>query len=194
MRNFTVVNRERVYSGFQSIDELTIHFEDPDGSHSHELKRLVVERGNAVGVLVHDTGADTILLAKQFRAAMIEHGEPWLAEIAAGMIDEGENPEEAARREVEEELGYRLRELVNLGEMYATPGGSSEMLTLFYASVSETDRVNDGGGTDEHEDIEIIRIPRQQAIDMVNHGQLRDAKTQIAILKSVALRLLKIQS
>jgi len=190
MRKFTVVDRKRVYSGFQSVDDLRVEFENPDGSHSHELERLVVERGNAAGVLVHHVGEDRILFAKQFRAAMIGHGEPWLTEIAAGMIDEGETPEEAARREVEEELGYRVRELVILGEMYATPGGSSEMVSLFYASVTEADRVSDGGGSDDHEDIEIIRIPTLEAIDMVNRGELRDAKTQIAILKSVTRNFL----
>jgi ADP-ribose pyrophosphatase len=114
---------------------------------------------------------------------MLRHGEPWLVEIVAGVIDEGEAPEQSARREIEEEVGYRVRELRPLGELYNSPGGLSEKITLFYAEVSEGDRTGDGGGVDDGEDIEEIRVSEAEAYAMLDRGELRDAKTQVALLR-----------
>jgi ADP-ribose pyrophosphatase len=190
MLKFEVLEKRRVFQGFQSIDEVKVEFLEADGTPSHTISRLVVDRGDAVGVLVYVRDAGDLVFVRQFRAPMVGHGEPWLTEIVAGMIDAGESPEAAARREVEEEIGYRAVELQPLAEMYSSPGGMSEKLFLYFAGVSATEKVGDGGGVDEHEDVELVSMPVSDAYAALRRGDLRDAKTQIAMLRAADLGLL----
>lgn len=113
---------------------------------------------------------------------MIRHGEPWLVEIVAGMIDPGESPEQAAEREVEEEIGYRPRALHPMGSMVGSPGGLSEKVWLYYAEVSEEESTGEGGGL-EDENIEKVWISQAEAYRMLDEDEIRDAKTQITLLR-----------
>ncbi len=170
---------KRVFDGHFKVDEATVAYEKPDGSWSEPAKRLCVERGDAVAVLVHDEGNDTLLFVRQFRYPTRRHGEPFLLEIMAGMVDEGETPEEAARRESDEELGMRLGELVPVAEFYGSPGGLSEKVTLFYARGV---RHGEGGGlASEGESLERVEMTRGEALGMLDRGEIRDGKTQVAL-------------
>lgn len=184
MREVREVARETLYKGFQSVDRVTVQVEGEE----KPLVREVVDRGDAVGVLIHHLERDEYLLVRQVRTAMVRHGEPWLLEIVAGMIDPGENPEQAAVREVEEEVGYQPQALKPLGSMYGSPGGLAERVWLYLAEVSEAERTGEGGGL-EDEDIELVWLKPEEVRRMVAQDELRDAKSQIAILKSQGSRL-----
>jgi ADP-ribose pyrophosphatase len=106
-----------------------------------------------------------------------------LVEIPAGRIDAGETPEAAARREVEEELGFRVRALVPMGSMLPSPGASSERIWLFRAEVEAADRTSEGGGV-EDENLQVVEISPAEALAKLQRGELLDAKTQIAILRA----------
>jgi len=191
MQNFTIVGRKRVFQGFQSMDEVTVRFEGASESAPFEITRLVVERGDAVGVLVLHKETQSFQFVRQFRAALIQQGDPWPLEMAAGMIDGGESAEEAAIREVEEELGYRIERLVSLGDIFTVPGGFTEKLILYFAEVSDGNRTGAGGGTDDHEDIEIVSVAASEAKKLIYEGTLRDAKTIVAIFKAIDLGLVQ---
>ena len=168
---------ERVFDGFFKVDRATVAYERPDGMWSEPVDRLSVERGDAAAVLVHDEAKDVLLFVRQFRYPTLRHGEPFLLEIVAGAIDEGEDAEEAARREAEEEVGMALTDLQEIALMYGSPGGLSELMTIFYAKGTRT---GEGGGL-EGEDLETVEIGREEAIARMRQGEFRDAKTLIAL-------------
>lgn len=177
-----VVSVERVFDGFLKIDAVTHTHERFDGADSPPLTRLVVERGDSAAALVHDVERDEVVLVEQFRIATRAHGSGWLAELAAGAIDRGEAPEAAMRRELREELGYRVRRLARIGVFYLSPGGSSERIHLFCARVRPEMLVDpDASGlAREEEDIRALRLPRARFLRLAREGALRDAKTMIA--------------
>lgn len=170
-----------------------------DGSMSPPMVRVDFERGPAVAVLVVNPETDTVVLVRQFRYSAYALGQRsgeggtggWLLEIPAGILEEGEEPEVVARREVLEETGYRLRgSLEPLGAILPSAGASSEVTHIFLATVAESDRVAEGGGLPhEHEDIEVVHVGITEALDLVPAGKVKDAKTVIA-LQHLALRRL----
>lgn len=178
MRQTRVDDRRRVFDGFFKVDEATVAYEKPDGSWSEPSKRLSVERGDAAAVLVHDTERDVLTFVRQFRYPTLRHGEPWLLEIVAGMVDPGETAQEAARREVEEEIGVRVESLERIAEFYGSPGGMSEKVSVFYAQA----RYEGGGGGLEGEDLEVVEMPVVEALEGLENGDFHDGKTLVALL------------
>ncbi|MCE4624628.1 MAG: NUDIX hydrolase [Desulfurococcales archaeon] len=123
---------------------------------------------NAVAVLpVFSDG--TILLERQYRPVIGEY----IVEAPAGVVDPGEEPEEAARRELEEETGYRARKLVPVGRGYTAPGYSTEMLYLYLAPDPEPGEAR----PEEHEIISNVRIKISEALEKISKGEIRDLKT-----------------
>jgi ADP-ribose pyrophosphatase len=98
------------------------------------------------------------------------------------MVDVGEPPEAALRREIEEELGYRPDRVEHIATFYVSPGGSSERIWLYYAEVSEAGRVSAGGGLPgEHEDIRVLSLTAEEARAALAEDRLVDAKTIIGL-------------
>jgi ADP-ribose pyrophosphatase len=98
------------------------------------------------------------------------------------MVDAHEQPEEAVKREIHEEIGYQVSELTPIANFYVSPGGSSERIYLYYAEVRNADHVSAGGGlASEHEDIELVEVSFDELWDALNRGEIRDAKTLIAV-------------
>jgi ADP-ribose pyrophosphatase len=123
-----------------------------------------------------------VLFTEQFRFPALEKGPGWLLEIIAGMIDAGEAPEGALRREIAEELGYGVDRVEHIATFYVSPGGSSERIWLYYAEVSEGGRVSEGGGLPgEHEDIRVVSLTAEEARTALADGRLVDAKTIIGL-------------
>ena len=148
-------------------------YRSPDGE---EFDRDIVRHPGAVAVLaVHDDG--TVVLVRQFRAAIGTH----LLEIPAGLLDvPGEVPEEAARRELAEEVGLAAAVLTRLTEFVAAPGMADERITLFVAT-GLSSIGNDLQGPEERHMTE-ERIPLAEAVAMARDGRIADAKTIIALL------------
>lgn len=182
MRKVVVSDKRRVYEGFLSVDEVTVRTEAPDGSMSEPMRRVYAERGDSVAVVVTRADTGNLLFVRQFRVPMIRHGETWLLEIVAGAIDADESPEQAAVRELEEELGYRATSLRMLHEMYGSPGGFSEKVTIYHAEVAPENRVSPGGGVEgEGEEVEEVELTVPEVSELVRQGEIRDAKTLIGL-------------
>lgn len=153
-----------------------------DGSWQ-TLTRETYDRGNGAAILLHDRERRTVLLTRQFRypAYVNGHAER-LIEVVAGMLDE-DGPEEAIRREVEEEVGYRIGRPRRLFDAFMSPGAITERLTFFTAPYRPSDRISDGGGLPaEGEDIEVLEMSLDDALAMITAGQIVDAKTIILLL------------
>jgi ADP-ribose pyrophosphatase len=141
-----ITGTEVAYDGYFKVNKHTIK----DGDN--EYTREVFERGNSVAGIVHNTVTDKYLFTKQWRPG----AEGEMIEIVAGSLDiEGEKPEEALKREVTEEMGYKVDHINHLRDFYLSPGGTSEVISLFYVEVSE--KIGEGGGVD-NENIEVVEV------------------------------------
>lgn len=180
---FTLEEKRPLYRGFFRLDAYTVRHERFDGG-SQRIVREHLERGDAVAVLLFDPRRDEVLLIEQFRIGPAVRGEhPWLVEVVAGMIDAGEDAEAAARREAEEEAGYRPSRLQHLGRYYSTPGGSSERIDLFLGLVDRDRPAGNGGGMDhEHEDIRAFWLPREEAMRWLAEGRINSGAPMLALL------------
>lgn len=145
------------------------------------LDHEIYHYGRAAAVLLHDPERGLVRLVKQFRlAAHLADGALDTIEVCAGMLD-GDGPEECARREAFEETGVRLAGATHAFDAYMSPGGMTETIACFIAAYGAADCVGPGGGVDDDERIEIVEIPLDEALAMIERGAIRDAKT-IALL------------
>jgi nudix-type nucleoside diphosphatase (YffH/AdpP family) len=159
------------------LRKLTFDITRRDGVTETQM-REVYDRGNGAAILPYDPGRGTVLLVRQFRVpAHLNGNDGYLIEACAGLLDDLD-PETAIRKEAEEELGYRLRNVQRVLEAYMSPGSVTERLTLFTANYSPADRVSDGGGAaHEGEDIEVLELPLAKAFEMMAAGEILDGKT-----------------
>jgi nudix-type nucleoside diphosphatase (YffH/AdpP family) len=149
--------------------------------------RQTYDRGDGAVILPYDRERGTVLLVKQFRfpAYVTGHPEP-LVEACAGLLD-ADDPETCIRREAEEELGYRLRDVRHIYSPYMSPGSVTERLWFFIAEYSPSDRVSSGGGhAGEGEDIEVLEMTLDEAVALIANGGIVDAKT-IMLVQHLAL-------
>jgi ADP-ribose pyrophosphatase len=166
---------------FQII-EAQVRAQRYNGQMSKPVRRLVFERGDAAAAILFNRDNQKVLLVEQFRYPTYEKGPGRVKEVVAGVIKPGEGPEEAMRREIEEEVGYRVQQLRPIATFFVSPGGSSERIFLYYAEVGDGDRVSAGGGlVDENEDILLIEYSRAELLQALASGQFQDAKTLIAV-------------
>jgi ADP-ribose pyrophosphatase len=143
-----------------------------------EVDIEVVHHNGGAGVLaLFDDG--TVGLVKQWRYPSARYS----IEISAGRIEPGDTPEQTARRELEEETGYRARELTRLGEFYVAPGWCEERLFVYLAAGLEESEQN----LDDDEEVDLVRVPFSRALEMVHSGEIDDAKSIIAILLAAPL-------
>ena len=182
MKRVEVNARRRLLNDFFKVDEAQVSFECFDGSMSPPVRRLVFERGDSLAAVVFDPEARLVFFTEQFRFPTLEKGPGWLIEVIAGMVEAGEEPGAALRREIEEELGFRAERVEHLSTFYVSPGGSSERIWLYYAEVSEAGRVSAGGGVrGEHEDVRVVSMSPEEARAALTAGRLADAKTIIGL-------------
>ncbi|NIM13431.1 MAG: NUDIX domain-containing protein [Candidatus Aminicenantes bacterium] len=183
MKKVEIERKRRVFDDFFKIEEAFVRYEKFDGQMSDRVRRLNFERGDAAAVLIFNRETQRIILVQQFRFPTYEKGDGWMIEVVAGILGKDEKPEEAVRREVLEETGYRVSELTPISTFYLSPGGSSERIFLYYAEVVDSDKVASGGGVEtEHEDIRILEYSLPETWQAWQAGEIKDAKTIIALM------------
>ena len=183
-----VTDVELLVSGWHVLRRTTLQRRRPDGSWTTE-QRETYDRGNGATLLLYDADRRTVLLSRQFRFPVYVngHADGMLLETAAGLLDD-ESPEDAVRREVEEELGITVGEVQHVFDVFMSPGSVTERLHFFAAPYSAADRTGDRGGLEEEgEDIEVVELGFDEALDMIDDGRIADAKT-VMLLQWAALR------
>lgn len=154
--------------------------------------REVYDRGDGAGILLYNKEKRTVILTKQFRMPtyLNDNKDGFLVEIAAGMLDK-DNPEACVIRETEEEVGYRLKSVKKVYEAYSSPGVMTEKMHFFIGEYTDDMKVNEGGGLDsEHEDIEVLEMPFQNAVNMLNNGEIVDTRTIVLLQYAIIHKLL----
>jgi ADP-ribose pyrophosphatase len=183
MKKVEIERTHRVYDDFFKVEEAFVRYETFNGQMSETVRRLSFERGDAVAVLLFNRERRKVILINQFRYPTYKSGAGWLTEVVAGILEKGESPGDTVRREVLEEVGYRVLELVPISTFYVSPGGSSERIFLYYAEVADSDRVTEGGGLEsEHEDIQVKEYSLPELWAALDQGEFKDAKTIIALM------------
>ena len=179
----TILKREPLYRGFLNLTALTARTEEG------EVRREIEHHGAASAVLCYDPERRVALMVRVLRfGPLLEGAEAVLLEAAAGMIDAGETPEAAARREVQEEMGLAITTLEPVAAVWSTPGVSSERIHLFLAPYAASDRTGPGGGkAEEREGLTPVELPLAEAWRRFEAGELTDLKTA-ALLQALRLR------
>ena len=154
--------------------------------------REAYDRGNGATILLYSLASRTVILTRQFRLPSYVNGNPsgMLIEACAGLLD-ADNPQDAITREVREETGFEILHARKVMEAYMSPGSVTEILHFFVAEYSDEHRADSGGGIEE-EDIEVLELPFDSAMQKMASGEIRDAKT-IMLLQYAAMNLFKTQ-
>ena len=177
-----VISRENCHSGFLQLDRLQLRHKLFAGGWSKVMDRELLVKGQAVGVLLFDPSREEVVLVRQFRVGMIdEKHSPWLLELVAGMVEEKEDLLEVARREAEEESNCSPENLIEICSYYNSPGTSNEKLSLFCGQVDAGNAGGVFGLSEEHEDLQLIEICRDETEKKLRNGYFKDGKTLIAL-------------
>jgi ADP-ribose pyrophosphatase len=187
-RTVEIRNERRLFDDFFKVDELILAHERYDGRMSGDERRLVFERGDAAAVLLFDADARSVVLVEQFKPAALigrrrddpSTADGWITELVAGMIDAGENADQAVIREAFEETGYRIDNPRLIAKFFSSPGGSSERIFLYCARVSEVQREGRGGGLAGEEDIKVFQLGIDDLFNRLAEGAIDDPKLAIA--------------
>ena len=177
-----IIAREMLYSGFFSMELYRFRHRLFNGEMSGEIRREIFERGHAAVLLPFDPVRDEVVLVEQIRIAAYDVSEsPWLLEMVAGMIEEGETVEDVARREALEEAGLVVGRTKPVLSYLASPGGTSERLSIMVGEVDATTAEGIHGLADENEDIRVHVVSREQAYQWVEEGKIDNAASVIAL-------------
>ncbi len=188
-----LLNQRDLYKGFFRMTEYRFKHRLFEGGWSEEVKREVFERGNAGVLLAYDPKRDEVVLIEQIRIPAYETSEtPWLLEVVAGMVEQGESPEDVVRREALEEAGVIVGRCEPIVSYLSSPGGTSERMHVYVGEVDATTAKGIHGLACENEDIRVHVVSREQAYLWVEEGVIDNAASVIALqwlqLHHVALR------
>ena len=177
-----VIEKRTVYQGHYRVDRYKLKHETFAGGWSETLTREVFERGHAVALLPYDARRDSVVLVEQFRiGAYAAERKAWLTEIVAGLIDEGETPEEVAHRECREECGCDVGRLIPFGTVMPSAGAMSETVAFFCGEVDSSRAAAHGGAAGEGEDIRVAVRPWPEVERCLVAGEFASATTVIAL-------------
>ena len=151
---FKILDKKNIHDGFFKMNEVTLKYKKYDGSWSNEIKRELFGGAQVSAVLPYDPENKKIILIQQFRPGTINRNcENYLDEIVAGIIDPGETPEDAAKREVFEETGCEIKHLRSIQGYFPAPGSSESFYNLFLGEVIAPKEEIIRGLDNENEDI-----------------------------------------
>jgi GDP-mannose pyrophosphatase NudK len=144
-----------------------------------EQAREAYDRGNGATVLLYNRIKQTVILVSQFRMPTYLNGNTtgMMIETCAGLLD-GDDPETCVIKEAEEESGFRVSHVEKVFEAYMSPGAVTEILYFYVAEYNDDDKIGEGGGLiSEQEDILVMEVDFNEALNMIVTGQIKDAKT-----------------
>lgn len=175
------IKTEVLSDNWYTLRKITFDFLQKNGEWQTQ-SREAYDRGNGAVILLYNNESKTVILTKQFRMPTFVNGNPdgMLIEACAGLLD-ADNPEDCIRKETQEETGYEIKDVQKIFELYMSPGSVTEILHFFVASYTKDQQINEGGGADEGEEIDVLELDFNKALDMVQTGEIKDAKTVILL-------------
>ncbi len=169
--------------GHYKLKRLDYEIQKKDGTWENQ-KREIFDHGNAVSALLYNTEQKTVILTRQFRIATYINGNAsgMLTETCAGLTDGNEPPDEAIKREILEETGYAVATVQKIYQAYSSAGSLTELLYLYVAPYTKAQKVAEGGGLQgEGEEVKVMELSFTAALQMLEQGDIQDAKTIILL-------------
>ena len=185
-----IIEKQTAFRGYFRIDHYRLKHRLFEGGWSQEMSREIFERGHSVTALLLDPDLDRLVFIEQFRVGAFcalsspwfEDGfSPWLVEFIAGIIKEGETPEQVARREAVEEANCEITDMVPVCHYLVSPGGTTESVFVFCGRVDSSAANGIQGISEEHENIRVFSVPVDEALDWLDKGSIANAITLIAM-------------
>ncbi len=175
------------------LDKVSFEYLSDNGEWQLQ-HRESYDRGNGAAILLYNKEKNSVILTRQFRMPTYLNGneDGMSIEVCAGLLD-GDEPEVCAKKEAEEESGYRVKSIERVLEAYMSPGAVTEIVYLFIAEYTDEMRVSEGGGLDdEQENIEVLEVSFSEALEMVNNKQICDGKTIMLLQYAQIHKLLQV--
>ena len=182
-----VLETKILSDNWYTLKKIKYEYLNSEGSKRIQT-REAYDRGNGATILLYNKEHKTVILTRQFRLPTFINGNStgMLIEACAGLLDR-DNPEDCIRRETEEETGYKISDVRKIYEAYMSPGSVTEILYFFIAEYSASMKVNEGGGVEhEEENIEVLELSFEEAMRMIEMGEIKDGKT-IMLLQYIKL-------
>lgn len=176
--NIKIINTEVLSNNWYVLRKVTYDYLKKDGTWERQ-SRETYDRGNGATILLYNGAKKTVILTRQFRMPTYVNGNEngMLIEACAGLLDK-DNAEDCIKRETEEETGYQVSQIRKIFEAYMSPGSVTEIVYFFVAEYSEAMKTSEGGGLEhDQENIEVLELPFDQALAMIESGEIKDAKT-----------------
>ncbi len=188
-QDYEILNKDTLYKGKFTLSKITLRHKLFEGGWTNQMDREVYERDSAVAVLPYDPAKDRVILIEQFRVGSLADPEsPWQIEIPAGIIEPNEKPDEVAHRETFEETGCKILELTPMFKYFVSPGGSNEFLHLYCAKIDSTGIDGIHGLKNENENIRVLNVSIDEALQMMDEKKIKNAPTIISLLWLKQLR------
>lgn len=181
------IRKDVLSDNWYTLNKYTYEYQKDNGEWETQIRESY-DRGNGAAILLYNKKKGTVILTKQFRMPTYVNGNPsgMMIEVCAGLLD-GADPEECIIKEVEEETGYKIYHVKKVFESYMSPGSVTEILHFFIGEYEEQMKVGEGGGAeDESENIEVLEVLSDKALNMIGSGEIKDAKT-IMLLQYASL-------
>lgn len=178
-----IISRKLEFVGWHTLETLVVQ----PLSLRHEgraasMSREIYYCGTVAVILLYLPETDQVVLNEQFRvgAFVADDENPWLYECCAGMVDDGENPEDAARREALEETGCHVLDMEFIGKAYPSPGGSDEVCMLYCGRIGKAE-AGHYGVEEEGEEIKTHLVSADEAVRMIDDGRITNASALICL-------------
>ena len=181
--NVKIQQTEILSKNWYTLKKVTYDYLKKDGQWQSQ-SREAYDRGNGAAILLYNKETHTVILTRQFRMPTYINGNEtgMMIEVCAGLLDE-HDAEECIRRETEEETGYKIKDVRKILEAYMSPGSVTEKLYFFIAEYSKEMKMTEGGGLEhEQEDIDVLELSVEKAYQMIDTGEICDAKTIMLLL------------
>jgi nudix-type nucleoside diphosphatase (YffH/AdpP family) len=177
-----IVGEKILSDDYYTLKKVKYEQRRQDGGWQQQ-EREVYDAASGAAVLLYNRERRTVVLTRQFRlGAKLNGSDGFLLEAAAGVLD-GAAPEERVKLEAREETGYEIERVEPVMQLYPSPGSLTERIHLFAAEYDPARRCGPGGGkADEGEDIEVVEMDFDDALAMIETGDIADAKTVLLLL------------
>jgi GDP-mannose pyrophosphatase NudK len=171
------IKTEVLSNNWYTLRKVTFDFLQKDGSWQTQ-SREAYDRGNGAAILLYNNDTKSVILTQQFRMPSYLNGNETgvLIEACAGLLD-ADNPEDCIKKETQEETGYLIKDLEKVFEVYMSPGSVTEILYFFVAKYDKNQKITEGGGVEGEEEIDVLELDFNKALNMIKTGDIKDAKT-----------------
>ena len=179
---YKIINKKNLYSGFFSLNKYEFIHEKHNGEWTSTVEREVFSGAHVSTLLPYDPIKKEIILIQQIRAGVLSrYDENYLLEIVAGIVDEGENPEQTAIRECFEETGCEVKQIHPVQSYFPAPGSSESYYHLYLGEIQAFDGERIKGLEKENEDILVKSFKIEEVKQMLKEKKIMNGLTLVAL-------------